>query len=393
MKVEGKLLLVAAAFCLQAALVQAWARTCSLEREGVHSVMVRSKSASARDDAGHGRTLGLSGRERAVLVAKHNAERKQRGDDDGAHNATVSSDLVSAASNGAVDTSTSEPPIVDDDLVPFEGRPCNCAHWLGETEDLYYCPKQYSYCSYFISTSRLHEKEESITCFSEVDWRVVFSRQTWYYLMFMLLFLCLYPFVSRQGQHCTKFLLSKCFPGMNLWIADRILELERSDRDRFVREFERATQIMRRDEGLLTAYDVKTRRYAEAESGEVSERDVDLSTPSLEQPLELEQTCSICLLAFEEGETVTDLTCGHLYHAECVSEWLLKKNECPLCKNPIASEVRTFNQDEDGDDEASVGRRQGLVPRLRKYTWDNFIEMATGRAVRPRLPGIPQAPV
>lgn len=117
---------------------------------------------------------------------------------------------------------------------------------------------------------------------------------------------------------------------MNLWIADRILELERSDRDRFVREFERATQIMRRDEGLLTAYDVKTRRYAEAESGEVSERDVDLSTPSLEQPLELEQTCSICLLAFEEGETVTDLTCGHLYHAECVSEWLLKKNECPL---------------------------------------------------------------
>ena len=125
-----------------------------------------------------------------------------------------------------------------------------------------------------------------------------------------------------------KFLLSKCFPGMNLWIADRILELERLDRDRFVREFERATRIMRRDEGLLTAYNVKTKKYSEAESREVSDRDVGLTTPSLEQPLE--QTCSICLLAFEEGETVTDLTCRHLYHAECVSEWLLKKNECPL---------------------------------------------------------------
>ena len=78
-------------------------------------------------------------------------------------------------------------------------RPCS-AHWLGETEDLYFCPKHYTYCTYFISTSRFHEKEESITCFSEVDWRVVFSRQTWYYLMFMLLFLSLYPFVSRPGQ-------------------------------------------------------------------------------------------------------------------------------------------------------------------------------------------------
>lgn len=63
------------------------------------------------------------------------------------------------------------------------------------------------------------------------------------------------------------------------------------------------------------------------------------------------------------------------------------------CKNPIGSEVRTFDQDVDDDDEASADSRQGLVPRLRKQTWDNFIEMATGRAVRPRLPGIPQAPV
>ncbi|EJK66754.1 hypothetical protein THAOC_12296 [Thalassiosira oceanica] len=311
MKVEGKLLLVAAAFCLQAALVQAWARTCSLEREGVHSVMVRSKSASARDDAGHGRTLGLSGRERAVLVAKHNAERKQRGDDDGAHNATVSSDLVSTASNGAVDTSTSEPPIVDDDLVPFEGRPCNCD--LAQTD---------------------------AECVSRT---------------------------AKSSGNLTSIRLSTA-RGLGLLLA-----------------------LLRLHE--VPPVEMLPWRYAEAESGEVSERDVDLSTPSLEQPLELEQTCSICLLAFEEGETVTDLTCGHLYHAECVSEWLLKKNECPLCKNPIASEVRTFNQDEDGDDEASVGRRQGLVPRLRKYTWDNFIEMATGRAVRPRLPGIPQAPV
>ena len=120
-----KLLLVAAAFSLQAGLVQAWARTCSLEQEGVQFVMVRSNSASG--DVGHGRTLGLkaSGRERAVLVADQNAESKQQGGGNGAHNATVSSGLVSAASTGTDDASTSDPPAVDDDLVPFEGRPCN----------------------------------------------------------------------------------------------------------------------------------------------------------------------------------------------------------------------------------------------------------------------------
>ena len=136
------------------------------------------------------------------------------------------------------------------------------------------------------------------------------------------------PLILRcvETLDCLKYLLSKCFPRINPWIADRILELERLDRDRFVREFERATRRMRRDEGLLTAYDIKTKKYSEAEE---SERDTDFDTPILErQPLE--QTCSICLLEFEEGEAVTDLTCRHLYHAECASEWLLKKNECPL---------------------------------------------------------------
>ena len=118
-----KVVLLVAAFCLQSALVRAWARTCSLEQEGVQFVMVRP---GASDDVGHGRTLGLkaNGRERAVLVAKKNTERKL-GEDNGVHNATVSPDLASASFNGTDDASTSDRPAADDALVPFEGRPCN----------------------------------------------------------------------------------------------------------------------------------------------------------------------------------------------------------------------------------------------------------------------------
>ena len=55
--------------------------------------------------------------------------------------------------------------------------------------------------------------------------------------------------------------------------------------------------------------------------------------------------CSVCLTAFEEGDQVRELPCGHCYHAECIDEWLLDKGRkpsgveglrglasCPLCK-------------------------------------------------------------
>ena len=35
--------------------------------------------------------------------------------------------------------------------------------------------------------------------------------------------------------------------------------------------------------------------------------------------------CTICLLELEVGDCVADLSCGHLYHADCLGEWILKK--------------------------------------------------------------------
>lgn len=46
-----------------------------------------------------------------------------------------------------------------------------------------------------------------------------------------------------------------------------------------------------------------------------------------------EGECPICLVGIEKGEIIRKLQCMHVYHCECVSEWLTKySNECPMCR-------------------------------------------------------------
>ena len=44
--------------------------------------------------------------------------------------------------------------------------------------------------------------------------------------------------------------------------------------------------------------------------------------------------CSICLLAFEEDEDISELKCGHIFHTECANEWLKEYSyKCPICRS------------------------------------------------------------
>ncbi|KAL6602820.1 hypothetical protein ACP70R_043181 [Stipagrostis hirtigluma subsp. patula] len=44
--------------------------------------------------------------------------------------------------------------------------------------------------------------------------------------------------------------------------------------------------------------------------------------------------CSVCLGAFQRGETVRLLpVCLHLYHEECIDPWLHAHSTCPLCRS------------------------------------------------------------
>ena len=45
--------------------------------------------------------------------------------------------------------------------------------------------------------------------------------------------------------------------------------------------------------------------------------------------------CIICMEEFNEGEKVKVLPCGHIFHPNCIKEWLMKQKSCPFCKSEI----------------------------------------------------------
>jgi hypothetical protein len=47
------------------------------------------------------------------------------------------------------------------------------------------------------------------------------------------------------------------------------------------------------------------------------------------------QTCTVCLEDIEANERVITLRCAHIYHIECISEWLLTKKICPQCLTEV----------------------------------------------------------
>ncbi|XP_052201868.1 E3 ubiquitin-protein ligase MBR2-like [Diospyros lotus] len=48
-------------------------------------------------------------------------------------------------------------------------------------------------------------------------------------------------------------------------------------------------------------------------------------------PLEVEPCC-ICQEEYNDGDDVGTLECGHEFHRDCIKQWLMHKNLCPICK-------------------------------------------------------------
>lgn len=47
--------------------------------------------------------------------------------------------------------------------------------------------------------------------------------------------------------------------------------------------------------------------------------------------------CTICLAPVEDGEQVGVLPCSHIFHADCLGQWIQRRNVCPLCQTEIAT--------------------------------------------------------
>lgn len=75
---------------------------------------------------------------------------------------------------------------------------------------------------------------------------------------------------------------------------------------------------------------------------EMGLEDVSTSSPSIEG-LErvsyikrdgFQEECVICLEEFNTKVEVSWMPCSHLFHSQCIAEWLMRSNQCPLCTCP-----------------------------------------------------------
>ncbi|KAK4794860.1 hypothetical protein SAY86_012854 [Trapa natans] len=44
------------------------------------------------------------------------------------------------------------------------------------------------------------------------------------------------------------------------------------------------------------------------------------------------EPCCICQEEYNDGEEIGTLECGHEFHRDCIKQWLMHKNLCPICK-------------------------------------------------------------
>ena len=48
--------------------------------------------------------------------------------------------------------------------------------------------------------------------------------------------------------------------------------------------------------------------------------------------------CCICLQQYKIEENIVEMYCNHLFHAECIEEWLNNNPTCPICRTDVINE-------------------------------------------------------
>uniref|UniRef100_A0A8C6W669 RING-type domain-containing protein n=1 Tax=Nannospalax galili TaxID=1026970 RepID=A0A8C6W669_NANGA len=47
------------------------------------------------------------------------------------------------------------------------------------------------------------------------------------------------------------------------------------------------------------------------------------------------QECVICMMDFVYGDPIPFLPCMHIYHLDCIDDWLMRSFTCPSCMEPV----------------------------------------------------------
>jgi hypothetical protein len=163
------------------------------------------------------------------------------------------------------------------------------------------------------------EKEISALFFSETSSHNSSHGSYTLWIWTSLLLLGLYTFVSllTNAVSCYQFLVA-----WNLISRAHRMDLEmiHHHKDQFMT---RRTQIQQA---------LHTSLYSEVLLGETETSDNNEDHDETTTP------CPICLVEFDASDAVSsckDKHCRHLFHKECLSEWLQKQPSCPCCRFDI----------------------------------------------------------
>jgi len=58
----------------------------------------------------------------------------------------------------------------------------------------------------------------------------------------------------------------------------------------------------------------------------------------------LSDPCAVCQDAFEPGNEVSQIGCGHIFHKDCLLPWLQNTNTCPTCRYEVETIDASYNE-------------------------------------------------
>ena len=112
---------------------------------------------------------------------------------------------------------------------------------------------------------------------------------------------------------------------------DRIRELLRSNASFDIAIYREFETLLREN-----ISEKQARRMGEelaVQSGKFEKRLVMRVVP-VEAEGEEQTLCAICQDVLDDAEPWVIRRCGHAFHTECIAQWGLRSNECPLCRLP-----------------------------------------------------------